>query len=84
MGEKKKKKKENFVAMDENSVEKPLLLGRRGADGVKKTKTPLFVTWVKRALKFLIWVVFFTWAAFIFLLPAQFVSQGFQNWIQFI
>ena len=83
-GEKKEKEKEkeNFVAMDENSVEKPLLLSRRGADGVKKTKTPLFVTWVKRALKFVIWVVFIAWAAFIFLLPAQFVNQGFQKWIQ--
>ena len=38
-----KKKRENFIAMDENSVEKPLLLWG-GADSVNKT--PLFVSWV--------------------------------------
>ena len=45
-----KRKREIFLAMDENSVEKPLLLWR-GADSVNKT--PLFVSWVT-GLKFVI------------------------------
>jgi hypothetical protein len=65
--------------MDEQSVDTPLLLSR-GAGYVKKT--PLFVSWAKWSLKFVIWVVFIAWVAFVFLSPAQFVNQVFEKWIQ--
>ena len=59
-------------------MEEHLLLSR-GADSVKKTKTPLFVSWAKWTLKFVIWVVFLAWVAFIFILPAHFVNQPLTN-----
>ncbi|KAK7843345.1 ferric reduction oxidase 7, chloroplastic [Quercus suber] len=65
--------------MDENSVERPLLLSR-GAERVKKT--PLFVSWAKWILKFVIWVIFLAWAALIFFIPAQSVNEAFEKWAQ--
>ena len=65
--------------MDENSVERPLLLSR-GTERVKKT--PLFVSWAKRILKFVIWVIFLAWVALIFFIPAQFVNETFEKWAQ--
>lgn len=65
--------------MDGQSVDEPLLLSR-GAGYVRKT--PLFVSWAKWSLKFVIWVVFIAWVALIFLSPAQFVNQVFEKWIQ--
>ncbi|XP_050273124.1 ferric reduction oxidase 7, chloroplastic-like isoform X1 [Quercus robur] len=65
--------------MDENSVERPLLLSR-GAERVKKT--PLFVSWAKWILKFVIWVIFLAWAALIFFIPAQIVNEAFEKWAQ--
>ena len=73
------KERENFLAMDENSAEEHLLLSR-GADSVKKTKTPLFVSWAKWTLKFVLWVVFLAWVAFLFLVPTQFLNQFFDKW----
>ena len=65
--------------MDENSVERPLLLSR-GTERVKKT--PLFVSWAKWILKFVIWVIFLAWVALIFFIPAQFVNEAFEKWAQ--
>ncbi|XP_059446528.1 ferric reduction oxidase 7, chloroplastic [Corylus avellana] len=65
--------------MDGQSIDEPLLLSR-GAGSVRKT--PLFVSWAKWSLKFVIWVVFIAWVALIFLFPAQFVNQVFEKWIQ--
>ena len=65
--------------MDENSVERPLLLSR-STERVKKT--PLFVSWAKWILKFVIWVIFLAWVALIFFIPAQFVNEAFEKWAQ--
>ena len=64
--------------MDENSVEKPLLLWRF-ADSVNKT--PLFVSWVT-GLKFVIQDIFLAWVALILLFPAQFVNKVFEKYTQ--
>ncbi|XP_002519390.2 ferric reduction oxidase 6 isoform X2 [Ricinus communis] len=47
--------------------------------GVKKT--PLFTSSVKWILKFLMWVIFVSWVAFIFIYPTQFGNELFEKWI---
>lgn len=68
-----KKKKKNFVAMDEHSVHKPLLNG--SVDAVHYKQTPLYVSALKWVLKILMWVIFVAWVALIFLYPSEFGSE---------
>lgn len=70
---KEKKKTNNFVAMDEHSVHKPLLNG--GVDTVHYKQTPLYVSALKWVLKILMWVIFVAWVALIFLYPSEFGSE---------
>ncbi|KAJ7942492.1 Ferric reduction oxidase [Quillaja saponaria] len=66
--------------MDEHSAQNPLL--RRDVGTSYAKKTPLFVSSAKWILKFVMWVIFFAWAAFIFLLPSEFMNDLYHKWIQ--
>ncbi|KAJ8754927.1 hypothetical protein K2173_015439 [Erythroxylum novogranatense] len=45
-------------------------------------KAPFLVSSTKWILKILIWVIFVTWVAFIFLFPTQFGGDMFEKWIR--
>ncbi|KAI4298874.1 hypothetical protein L6164_032387 [Bauhinia variegata] len=66
--------------MADHTIQSPLL-SPVDAETSFANKTPLFVSASKFALKFLIWVIFISWAALIFLFPAESVSDLFRKWI---
>ncbi|KAI9126546.1 hypothetical protein K1719_002142 [Acacia pycnantha] len=68
--------------MDHNhSVHAPLLSPTAVGNG-DTNKTSVFLSATKWTLKSLIWVIFITWVALIFLLPAEFFNHLFEKWIR--
>ncbi|TMW94481.1 hypothetical protein EJD97_010207 [Solanum chilense] len=62
--------------MGELSSQEPLLLKKENEfDSLRKT--PFLVSSTKLILKVVMWVIFITWAAFIFLLPTKFTNEIF-------
>ncbi|GAV63751.1 Ferric_reduct domain-containing protein/FAD_binding_8 domain-containing protein/NAD_binding_6 domain-containing protein [Cephalotus follicularis] len=69
--------------MEEHSVHKPLL-SRESVEleSAFVSKSTLLLSWVKRVLKIVIWVIFIGWVAFIFLFPSEFGNKLFEKWLQ--
>ncbi|KAK4427525.1 Ferric reduction oxidase 7, chloroplastic [Sesamum alatum] len=63
--------------MDVKSGQEPLLSGK---EDVGKKTTPFWVSSAKVILRVVMWVIFITWAAFIFLYPSEFVTDLYQKW----
>lgn len=62
--------------MGELSSQEPLLLKKENEfDSLRKT--PFLISSTKLILKVLMWVIFISWAAFIFLLPTKFTNEIF-------
>ncbi|XP_073308633.1 ferric reduction oxidase 7, chloroplastic-like [Primulina huaijiensis] len=66
--------------MDEHPANETLLLQKEGLVNVSK-KTPFFISSVKWSLRVVMWVIFITWAAFVFMFPSDFVSGLLEKWI---
>ncbi|KAF3440643.1 hypothetical protein FNV43_RR18927 [Rhamnella rubrinervis] len=66
--------------MDGNSVHKPLLSSQYVEPGYVERK-PLLVSLAKWVLRTVMWAVFISWAAFIFLYPSKSVSELFRKLI---
>lgn len=64
--------------MDENSVHQPLLSSQYVEPGYVKKK-PLLLSLAKWMLRTVMWVVFISWVAFIFLYPTKSVSELFRK-----
>ncbi|KAH7520875.1 hypothetical protein FEM48_Zijuj08G0192100 [Ziziphus jujuba var. spinosa] len=67
--------------MDDNSVQKPLLSTQSVQEpaGYDVKKKPLTLFLAKWCLKTLMWVIFVSWAAFIFVYPAKSVTELFRK-----
>ncbi|XP_059648339.1 ferric reduction oxidase 7, chloroplastic-like [Cornus florida] len=66
--------------MEEHTAHEPLLVSKGDRFG-HVNKTSFLVSSVKWILKAAMWVIFIAWAAFIFLLPSEFVNQLYEKWI---
>lgn len=71
--------------MEKNSVDYSPLLSHHGDEngGYVRKLSSFVVSVTKWTLKTLIWVIFFLWAAFIFLLPSEPVKELFSKWLVF-
>ncbi|KAL0364938.1 UNVERIFIED_CONTAM: Ferric reduction oxidase 7, chloroplastic [Sesamum angustifolium] len=67
--------------MDVKSGQEPLLSRKEDVVGCGK-KRPFWVSSAKVILRVVMWVIFITWAAFIFLYPSDFVTNLYHKWRQ--
>ncbi|XP_073126651.1 ferric reduction oxidase 7, chloroplastic-like [Henckelia pumila] len=69
--------------MEEHSANETLLFKKEGTAAIVDVskKMPLFISSVKWSLRVFMWVIFITWAAFIFMFPSDFVRDLVQKWI---
>ncbi|KAL0335344.1 UNVERIFIED_CONTAM: Ferric reduction oxidase 7, chloroplastic [Sesamum radiatum] len=70
-----------FGLMDVKSGQEPLLSRKEDVVGCGK-KRPFWVSSAKVILRVVMWVIFITWAAFIFLYPSDFVTDLYQNGVK--
>lgn len=71
------------MAVDElYSAQQPFLLSNGAHDNKKNVKIRgFFVSLAKWALKFTMWVVFVAWVALFFLVPTDFGSALYDDWV---
>lgn len=66
--------------MDTSSIHAPLLRSR-GSGHAYVWKTPRFVNLAKWILKIVMWVLFTSWVALLFVFPADFGTKLFEEWV---
>ncbi|KAH7867370.1 hypothetical protein Vadar_032579 [Vaccinium darrowii] len=68
--------------MDDHSAEEPLVSSKNnGYVGYGKMKSMLASS-IKLVLKFTMWVIFISWATFLFLYPSEFVNGWYEKYLQ--